>query len=231
MWVYLLIPTSDPPMSVVIYVATTWYVTASLSGWWSGCTIPTPHWTRFTAAVHPSTRGRGSMTFCRTPLTALHQVQRFSDGQILFIPLFASSYMYMFCTELMSRCCFLEFASYQSLKFESISVEAFTFGMDQYVVFAQPFAGTCNFLEWDHVEMTFRTYDTIESEFKSAAWICGTVLMLCLNYASSEPLSHNNGLEYLQNMTWLVSFVRHIHCCLQAHGDRQPPLRYCSPIV
>lgn len=57
-----------------------------------------------------------------------------------------------------------EFASYQSLKFESISVEAFTFGTDQYVVFAQPFAGTCSFLEWDHVEMTFRTYDTIESK-------------------------------------------------------------------
>lgn len=60
---------------------------------------------------------------------------------------------------------FTEFASYQSLKFESISVEAFTFGKDQYVVFAQPFAGTCSFLEWDHVEMTFRTYDTIESEY------------------------------------------------------------------
>uniref|UniRef100_A0A8P4FYY0 Leucine-rich glioma-inactivated protein 1 n=1 Tax=Dicentrarchus labrax TaxID=13489 RepID=A0A8P4FYY0_DICLA len=60
-------------------------------------------------------------------------------------------------------CITAEFASYQSLKFESISVEAFTFGTDQYVVFAQPFAGTCSFLEWDHVEMTFRTYDTIES--------------------------------------------------------------------
>ncbi|XP_076615279.1 leucine-rich glioma-inactivated protein 1b [Chaetodon auriga] len=60
-------------------------------------------------------------------------------------------------------CITAEFASYQSLKFESISVEAFTFGADQYVVFAQPFAGTCSFLEWDHVEMTFRTYDTIES--------------------------------------------------------------------
>lgn len=45
-------------------------------------------------------------------------------------------------------------------------MEAFTFGKDQYVVFAQPFAGTCSFLEWDHVEMTFRTYDTIESESK-----------------------------------------------------------------
>ncbi|XP_029311571.1 leucine-rich glioma-inactivated protein 1b [Cottoperca gobio] len=60
-------------------------------------------------------------------------------------------------------CIAAEFASYQSLKFESLSVGAFTFGEDQYVVFAQPFAGTCSFLEWDHVEMTFRTYDTIES--------------------------------------------------------------------
>ncbi|XP_008311973.1 leucine-rich glioma-inactivated protein 1b [Cynoglossus semilaevis] len=50
-----------------------------------------------------------------------------------------------------------------SLKFESISVEAFTFGKDQYVVFPQPFAGTCSFLEWDHVEMTFRPFETIES--------------------------------------------------------------------
>uniref|UniRef100_A0A8C7YXE5 Leucine-rich glioma-inactivated protein 1 n=1 Tax=Oryzias sinensis TaxID=183150 RepID=A0A8C7YXE5_9TELE len=60
-------------------------------------------------------------------------------------------------------CITTEFASYQPLKFESISVEAFTFVNEQYVVFAQPFAGTCSFLEWDHVEMTFRTYDTIES--------------------------------------------------------------------
>lgn len=64
---------------------------------------------------------------------------------------------------------FSEFASYQSLKFESISVGAFAFGEDQFVVFAQPFAGTCSFLEWDHVEMTFRTYDTIESGFMCAS--------------------------------------------------------------
>ena len=62
---------------------------------------------------------------------------------------------------------FSEFASYQMLKFESISVDSFTFNKEQYVVFAQPFAGTCTFLEWDHVEMTFRTYDTIESKLKN----------------------------------------------------------------
>uniref|UniRef100_A0AAY4AF08 Leucine-rich glioma-inactivated protein 1 n=1 Tax=Denticeps clupeoides TaxID=299321 RepID=A0AAY4AF08_9TELE len=60
-------------------------------------------------------------------------------------------------------CITAEFAAHQPLKFESISVEAFAFRKDQYVVFAQPFTGTCSFLEWDHVEMVFRTYDSIES--------------------------------------------------------------------
>lgn len=60
-------------------------------------------------------------------------------------------------------CITAEFASHQPLKFESISVEAFKFRNDQFVVFAQPFTGTCSFLEWDHVEMVFRTYDNIES--------------------------------------------------------------------
>ncbi|XP_051925373.1 leucine-rich glioma-inactivated protein 1b [Hippocampus zosterae] len=60
-------------------------------------------------------------------------------------------------------CLASEFAAYQSLDFESISIEAFAFGEDRYVVFAQPFAGTCSFLEWDHVEMTFRSFDAIQS--------------------------------------------------------------------
>ena len=57
-----------------------------------------------------------------------------------------------------------EFASYQSLKFESLSVESFSFGSDEYVVFAQPFIGKCSFLEWDHVEMVFRNFDDIDSK-------------------------------------------------------------------
>ncbi|KAF6109442.1 leucine rich glioma inactivated 1 [Phyllostomus discolor] len=32
---------------------------------------------------------------------------------------------------------------------------------DEYVVIAQPFTGKCIFLEWDHVEKTFRNYDNI----------------------------------------------------------------------
>uniref|UniRef100_H3CTB9 Leucine-rich glioma-inactivated protein 1 n=1 Tax=Tetraodon nigroviridis TaxID=99883 RepID=H3CTB9_TETNG len=60
-------------------------------------------------------------------------------------------------------CITTEFASYQSLDFKTLSVEAFSFGSDQYVVFAQPFNGKCTFLEWDHVEMVFRKYDEINS--------------------------------------------------------------------
>uniref|UniRef100_A0A3P8UZC2 Leucine-rich, glioma inactivated 1a n=1 Tax=Cynoglossus semilaevis TaxID=244447 RepID=A0A3P8UZC2_CYNSE len=60
-------------------------------------------------------------------------------------------------------CITTEFNAYQSMKFESISVEAFSFENDQYVVFAQPFIGKCSFLEWDHVEMVFRNFDDIDS--------------------------------------------------------------------
>ncbi|KAL4641015.1 leucine-rich glioma-inactivated protein 1 [Arapaima gigas] len=60
-------------------------------------------------------------------------------------------------------CITTEFAAYHSLKFESISVDSFSFGNDHFVVFAQPFSGKCSFLEWDHVEMVFRNYDDINS--------------------------------------------------------------------
>ncbi|KAM9462250.1 leucine-rich glioma-inactivated protein 1b [Clarias gariepinus] len=60
-------------------------------------------------------------------------------------------------------CITAEFVSKKTLKFESISVETFTLGNDQYAVFAQPFSGTCSFMEWDHVNMEFRPYDNIES--------------------------------------------------------------------
>lgn len=183
---------------------------------------------RSTAVVRPCTRGRGSMTCCLTPLTASHQVWRCSAGKtLIFTPWLVLGAV------LTLHCCFSEFASYQSLKFESISVEAFTFGMDQFVVFAQPFAGTCNFLEWDHVEMTFRTYDTIESEFKRGA--CGTVrcIVELSAVATYCPPTMPRGQSQNRTLGELSSvfFFRHIHCCLQAHGDRQPPLCYCGPVV
>lgn len=59
---------------VGICVATTWYVTASWNGWWSGCTIRMPHWMRSTAAAHPFTRGRSSTTCCHILSTVSQQV-------------------------------------------------------------------------------------------------------------------------------------------------------------
>lgn len=60
--------------------------------------------------------------------------------------------------------CSTDFPLLKSLEFQSISVEAFAFGGDQFVVFAQPFIGRCNFMEWDHVQMEFRNFDNITSK-------------------------------------------------------------------
>lgn len=56
-----------------------------------------------------------------------------------------------------------DFSLLKSLEFQSISVETFTFGGDQYVVFAQIFIGRCSFMERDHVQMEFRNFDNITS--------------------------------------------------------------------
>uniref|UniRef100_A0A8C5MBC4 Leucine-rich glioma-inactivated protein 1 n=1 Tax=Leptobrachium leishanense TaxID=445787 RepID=A0A8C5MBC4_9ANUR len=58
-------------------------------------------------------------------------------------------------------CITTEFAAYKSLPFQSLSVDTFTYMNDEYVVIAQPFTGKCIFLEWDHVEMSFRNFDNI----------------------------------------------------------------------
>ncbi|XP_051883789.1 leucine-rich glioma-inactivated protein 1b isoform X2 [Pristis pectinata] len=58
-------------------------------------------------------------------------------------------------------CMIADFAPYQTLKFQSMSVESFNYMSDIYVMIAQPFAGNCTILEWDHVEMVFRNFDNI----------------------------------------------------------------------
>lgn len=58
-------------------------------------------------------------------------------------------------------CITTELRLYQTLPYESLSIDAFTYLNEQYVVIAQPFSGRCGFLEWDHVEMVFRSYDNI----------------------------------------------------------------------
>ncbi|XP_030721428.2 leucine-rich glioma-inactivated protein 1 isoform X3 [Globicephala melas] len=58
-------------------------------------------------------------------------------------------------------CIITEFAKFQDLPFQSLSIDTFSYMNDEYVVIAQPFTGKCIFLEWDHVEKTFRNYDNI----------------------------------------------------------------------
>ncbi|XP_069461012.1 leucine-rich glioma-inactivated protein 1-like isoform X2 [Ambystoma mexicanum] len=58
-------------------------------------------------------------------------------------------------------CITTELRLYQTLPYESLSIDAFAYLNEEYVVIAQPFAGRCAFLEWDHVEMVFRSYDNI----------------------------------------------------------------------
>ncbi|ELK36649.1 Leucine-rich glioma-inactivated protein 1 [Myotis davidii] len=58
-------------------------------------------------------------------------------------------------------CIITEFAKSQELPYQSLSIDTFSYMNDEYVVIAQPFNGKCIFLEWDHVEKTFRNYDNI----------------------------------------------------------------------
>ncbi|XP_029433011.1 leucine-rich repeat LGI family member 4 [Rhinatrema bivittatum] len=58
-------------------------------------------------------------------------------------------------------CIATELVLYQSLPYQSLSISAFAYLKDQYVIIAQPFTGKCSVLEWDHVEAVFRSYDNI----------------------------------------------------------------------
>ncbi|XP_043938903.1 leucine-rich repeat LGI family member 3 [Protopterus annectens] len=59
-------------------------------------------------------------------------------------------------------CITTDFALYQTLPFQSISAEVYTFNEDLYVVFAQPNTG-CSFLKWDYVESVFSKYQSISA--------------------------------------------------------------------
>ncbi|XP_067857502.1 leucine-rich repeat LGI family member 3 [Heptranchias perlo] len=60
-------------------------------------------------------------------------------------------------------CITTEFTTYQTLPFQSISVESFLYADDLYVTFAQTNNGDCTFLMWDHVEMVFRESENISA--------------------------------------------------------------------
>ncbi|KAG9482835.1 leucine-rich glioma-inactivated protein 1-like [Eleutherodactylus coqui] len=49
-----------------------------------------------------------------------------------------------------------------TFKLPSLSVKAFEYNQEQYVVITHPFEGKCTFLQWDHVAYEFRYYDTIK---------------------------------------------------------------------
>lgn len=44
---------------------------------------------------------------------------------------------------------------------QSVSVDTFNSKNDVYVAIAQPSMENCMVLEWDHIEMNFRSYDNI----------------------------------------------------------------------
>lgn len=54
-----------------------------------------------------------------------------------------------------------DFVVHQTLPFQSVSVDTFNSKNDVYVAIAQPSMENCMVLEWDHIEMNFRSYDNI----------------------------------------------------------------------
>uniref|UniRef100_A0A4W3JM10 Leucine-rich glioma-inactivated protein 1 n=1 Tax=Callorhinchus milii TaxID=7868 RepID=A0A4W3JM10_CALMI len=53
------------------------------------------------------------------------------------------------------------FTIHQTLPFKSISIESFNYMNDIYVAIAQPSTGNCQILEWNHVELFFRNFESI----------------------------------------------------------------------
>ena len=56
---------------------------------------------------------------------------------------------------------FTDFILHQSVASESLSVDTFSYKNDVYVAIAAPSIESCMVLQWDHIEMNFRTYDNI----------------------------------------------------------------------
>jgi hypothetical protein len=56
---------------------------------------------------------------------------------------------------------FPDFVVHQTLPYQSVSVDTFNSKNDVFVAIAQPSMENCMVLEWDHIEMNFRSYDNI----------------------------------------------------------------------
>uniref|UniRef100_A0A8C3NKB4 Uncharacterized protein n=1 Tax=Geospiza parvula TaxID=87175 RepID=A0A8C3NKB4_GEOPR len=62
------------------------------------------------------------------------------------------------------KCMFLDFVVHQILPYQSVSVDTFNSKNDVFVAIAQPSMENCMVLEWDHIEMNFRSYDNITGQ-------------------------------------------------------------------
>nr|XP_020848083.1 leucine-rich repeat LGI family member 2 isoform X3 [Phascolarctos cinereus] len=62
------------------------------------------------------------------------------------------------------ECTTTDFVVHQTLPYQSVSVDTFNSKNDVFVAIAQPSMENCMVLEWDHIEMNFRSYDNITGE-------------------------------------------------------------------
>ncbi|XP_070977386.1 leucine-rich repeat LGI family member 2a [Oncorhynchus clarkii lewisi] len=63
-----------------------------------------------------------------------------------------------------NECISTDFIHHQSVPSESLSVDTFSYKNDVYVAIAAPNTESCMVLQWDHIEMNFRTYDNITGQ-------------------------------------------------------------------
>ncbi|XP_053560063.1 leucine-rich repeat LGI family member 2 isoform X2 [Bombina bombina] len=63
-----------------------------------------------------------------------------------------------------SECITTDFVVPQILPYHSVSVDTFHYKNDVFVAIAQPSMENCMILEWDHIEMNFRSYDNITGQ-------------------------------------------------------------------
>ncbi|XP_077355851.1 leucine-rich repeat LGI family member 2a [Festucalex cinctus] len=65
---------------------------------------------------------------------------------------------------LQNECVSTDFILHQSVSSESLSVDTFGYKNDVFVAVAAPGVESCMVLQWDHIEMNFRTYDNITGQ-------------------------------------------------------------------
>ncbi|KAG1952508.1 leucine-rich repeat LGI family [Pimephales promelas] len=63
-----------------------------------------------------------------------------------------------------NECISTDFIPLHSVPTESLSVDTFSHKNDVYVAIAAPNAESCMVLQWDHIEMNFRSYDNITGQ-------------------------------------------------------------------